>query len=59
MERLRRIIKNCWTRIPLKIAIAFNPEELIQLAEHTVVEDTFIGRKLCLPGGKKVTKQSS
>ena len=52
MERLRRIIKNCWTRIPLKIAIVFNREDLVQLAEHTVVEDTFIGRKLCLPGGK-------
>lgn len=40
MERLRRIIKNCWARIPRKIAIVSNPEELIQLAEHTVVEET-------------------
>lgn len=52
LERLRRI-KNCQAKSPLKIAIMFNPEELNQLAEHTVTEDTSIGRKLCLPGGHK------
>ena len=34
MERLRRITKNCGTRIPLKMAIVFNLEELIKLVEH-------------------------
>ena len=49
LERRRSIIENCPAKSPLKIAIMVNPEELNQLAEHTIME----GRKLGLSRGNK------
>lgn len=59
LERLRRIIKNCQTKILLKITIVFNPEKRIQLAEHTAMEDTFTEAGCTWIGGGRTESQNT